>query len=210
VVGAGIRWAARCDAGVGVGSRLSGSICPSSRSSHSRLVSPTPRTFPPMCSGRCAPGCARGGYSPAEWWAILAEAVPRVRSACGVFRQRRFLGETFVYGDRGPCRSAVPSDMPPRAGSVSAVWRRRADVLWRAAPEYLVVSTTDAQTIEFGGPASEIWQLLASPRSVAEMSFELAERFGAPPDLVRRDVEAFIAELEKRSLVEWAEPEQAQ
>lgn len=72
---------------------------------------------------------------------------------------------------------------------------RRADVLWRIAPGFLAVSTVDGEALTAGGPAAEIWQLLAQPTTVDELCTQLAARHAIEAAQVRADVTPFLTEL---------------
>lgn len=80
--------------------------------------------------------------------------------------------------------------------------RRRADLLWRTAEGYLVVSTVDGEALQAAGPAPEIWLGLGDWITTDDLSSDLAQRHGADPDLVRGDVAAFVQELIAEGYVE--------
>jgi len=75
------------------------------------------------------------------------------------------------------------------------VVERRADVLWRAAPGFLVVATTDDEVHEAVGPAPEIWRAIERPVSIGELITSLADAHGLPPERIRDDVATFVAAL---------------
>lgn len=83
-----------------------------------------------------------------------------------------------------------------------AVVGRRADLLWRDAPGYLVVATVDDEVHEATGPAPEIWRELARPIAVGELVATLADAHGVAPDAIRADVTTFVHELIDLGLVE--------
>ena len=58
------------------------------------------------------------------------------------------------------------------------VWSRSEDVVWRTAPEYLVVSTVAGQAVEIHGPAESVWKLLDYPRSSEELLEALTSTHG--------------------------------
>ena len=79
---------------------------------------------------------------------------------------------------------------------------RRADVLWRGAPGYLVVATLDDEVIEAAGPAPEIWRAIDPPTSVGDLIAGLAEAHALTPEQIRQDVTSFLAELIDAGLID--------
>jgi hypothetical protein len=75
------------------------------------------------------------------------------------------------------------------------VVERRADVLWRAAPGFLVVATVDDEVHEAVGPAPEIWRAIGRPVSIGELVTSLADAHGLPPERIRGDVASFVVDL---------------
>jgi hypothetical protein len=86
------------------------------------------------------------------------------------------------------------TDVPDR-------WVRRASVLWRTAPGFLVIAYVDGEVTRAEGPAPEIWDLLADPRTADELVDELAARYGVSVEAVRADVMSFVNDLVDRGLV---------
>lgn len=82
---------------------------------------------------------------------------------------------------------------------------RRAPALWRRAPGYLTVAAVDGASLRMGGSAGDVWDLLpgadAEPRAVSTVVAELAAAFGAPGDVVERDVAQVLAALESLGCV---------
>ena len=66
--------------------------------------------------------------------------------------------------------------------------RRRADVLWRASPGYLVLSTPNGEVTSVTGPGVEVWELLSEPLDADSIVMTLAERYAADVELIRRDL----------------------
>ena len=82
-------------------------------------------------------------------------------------------------------------------------WRRRADTLFRRAPDgVLVISLGGGDPIWLSAPGDAIWALLDAPLAIDELVERLADQFGAPVDTVRTDCLATLNELEARGLVE--------
>ena len=79
---------------------------------------------------------------------------------------------------------------------------RRADVLWRGAPGYLVVATLDDEVIEAAGPAPEIWRAIDPPTSVGDLIAGLAEAHALTPEQIRQDVTSFLSELIDAGLID--------
>ncbi|MGA9275460.1 PqqD family protein [Ilumatobacter sp.] len=73
--------------------------------------------------------------------------------------------------------------------------RQRADVLWRSVDGYLAISTVAGEALEAAGPAAEIWDLLAEPFTIDDLSARLASRHGADLEQVRSDVSSFVRQL---------------
>jgi Coenzyme PQQ synthesis protein D (PqqD) len=77
----------------------------------------------------------------------------------------------------------------------AAVWRRCLDGV-------LAWGATMPEAVMLPVPGDVIWELLASPQSIAELVADLAERFDAPPELIEPDLRAFLTELAGRGLVD--------
>jgi hypothetical protein len=78
---------------------------------------------------------------------------------------------------------------------------RRPDVLWRAAPGYLVIATPREAVHEATGPAPEIWRAIDRPITIGLLIDLLAEAHNSVPEQIHDDVVAFLAELELYGLV---------
>ena len=82
-------------------------------------------------------------------------------------------------------------------------YRRRPDVLWRRSLDTVLClppEGTEPVTLADTGP--EVWDLLQSPHSLAELSAELASRHGADPDVVAADVRPVFERLAALGLIE--------
>ena len=66
--------------------------------------------------------------------------------------------------------------------------QRRGDVLWRAAPGYLVLSTPEGQVTSITGPGFDVWELLAEPIDSETIVVMLSQHYAADVEVVRRDL----------------------
>ena len=85
---------------------------------------------------------------------------------------------------------------------------RRSDVLWRVAPQFLVVATLDDEVYEAAGKAPEIWQAMDRPITIGGLIASLAGAHALAPEQIRDGVITFLAELVAAGLVktEGADP----
>lgn len=72
---------------------------------------------------------------------------------------------------------------------------RRADVLWRSAPGFLVVATVDGEVTSADGQAVAVWELLATPVSFDELAATLARRHGLHEEQIRSDITPFLRQM---------------
>jgi Coenzyme PQQ synthesis protein D (PqqD) len=81
--------------------------------------------------------------------------------------------------------------------------RLRADsVAWNAVGEDVVVlDLTSSTYFSTNATGTVLWKLLASGASRAELVNALVERFGVDQETVERDVDAFLADLERAQLL---------
>ncbi len=75
--------------------------------------------------------------------------------------------------------------------------------------EHVLLSLRDGMYYGLDDVGGEIWKLLQEPVSVADICRAIVEAYDVDPARCRRDVEALIAELEARQLVElrYGEPD---
>jgi hypothetical protein len=59
-----------------------------------------------------------------------------------------------------------------------------------------------ASIFSFNGTGSLIWQLLESPKTVAQLAESVAEKYNVGPDRAERDVSSFVNEMKAVGLVE--------
>ena len=74
-----------------------------------------------------------------------------------------------------------------------AICRRATDVLWRAAPDRVMVRTVDNDGAELFGVAAVVWMALDEPKSISELEHEITPLRDEPVD-VRGAVDALAAE----------------
>ncbi len=85
-------------------------------------------------------------------------------------------------------------------GAVVAPRVRRGPALWRVTPGFLAVAAVDGRTVEAGGSAGAIWQLLPEPDQPPIGLDALVARLSAdhqvPPELVEADTMRVLGALE--------------
>jgi hypothetical protein len=84
----------------------------------------------------------------------------------------------------------------------SVAYLRRGTATWRRTYAGLLVSPSpDSELLLLGPPADRIWALLETPATVEELVERLCSEFTAESDAIRRDVEEFVTDLERRGAV---------
>jgi hypothetical protein len=84
-----------------------------------------------------------------------------------------------------------------------ARYRRADGVLFRSFADEVLLTSMDLDGCEgLSGPATDVWNLLESPRSLADLVGALAPEYRAPPAVMSEDVDALITELRERGFVE--------
>lgn len=82
-------------------------------------------------------------------------------------------------------------------------YRRAGDVLFRRYADEVVLTSMDRDGCEgLTGPATDVWNLLESPRSLADLVGALAPGYQASPAVIAKDVDALISSLRERGFVE--------
>jgi Coenzyme PQQ synthesis protein D (PqqD) len=76
----------------------------------------------------------------------------------------------------------------------AAVWRRCLDGV-------LVLGATMPDPVMLPSPGDVIWELLASPRTAADLVAALADRYETSTDVIEHDLLPFLGELESAGLV---------
>jgi len=84
----------------------------------------------------------------------------------------------------------------------STCWSRDRDLPFqRMDDEAIVINPQTREVHLLNGTAARIWELLETPLSVAELCGELGKEFEAEPAALRREVEAFVADLGGKGLL---------
>jgi hypothetical protein len=82
-------------------------------------------------------------------------------------------------------------------------YRRAQGVLSRRYADEVLLASMDRDGCEgLSGPATDVWNLLESPRSLADLVGALAPGYSASPALIAKDVDALITTLRERGFVE--------
>jgi hypothetical protein len=81
-------------------------------------------------------------------------------------------------------------------------WRRSGAVLWRTAPEYLVLATVEGRTAEVFGPGADIWVRLVEWTAERDLIDDLARRFAAPVETVAPDTRRLLRQLSEQGYVD--------
>ena len=71
--------------------------------------------------------------------------------------------------------------------------------------EVIVIDLATGTYFSLQGGAADVWALLGTGRSTADIVSTLAEAYREDPDSIRSELEPFVAELESESLVVVAE-----
>ncbi len=89
-------------------------------------------------------------------------------------------------------------------GGDAQYWVRRSDVLWRMLLETVVLLRPegDAPPLTISGSGAVVWELLAEPITLEQLSGELASCYTVSPDVISRDLIPVLADLEDAALVQ--------
>jgi hypothetical protein len=86
---------------------------------------------------------------------------------------------------------------------VTTRWCRRPDVLARRSLDALVVLAVEGdELVTIAGTGPQVWDLLAEPRSLAELAEILATRHAVADDVVAADVPPLLRGLTAAGVVE--------
>ncbi len=83
-------------------------------------------------------------------------------------------------------------------------WQRAPQVVHRGTLDGLLLRPPDGEVALLSPSAAALWDVLASPHSVDEAAEVLAARTGASDAEIRADLEALVADLAGRGLLESA------
>jgi hypothetical protein len=85
----------------------------------------------------------------------------------------------------------------------TTAYRRRAGVLWRRSLDTVVCLPPDeTEPVTLAGTGPEVWDLLRTPHTLAQIANELSARHGADPGVVATDVRPVVERLAVLGLVE--------
>lgn len=94
-----------------------------------------------------------------------------------------------------------PSGRPGPAGDATR-WIRSDRALFRRLPDgVLVLVLPDGEPELVTGPGGLLWDLLSSPRTLDELTDDLAARYDHDADIVRRDLATTLDGLRTRHLI---------
>jgi hypothetical protein len=80
--------------------------------------------------------------------------------------------------------------------SLETAWRRRAAVLWRRTLNAVVLLPVEGgEVLTLVGTGTEIWELLAEPRTLESLVAVLADAHAADPAVVSADVAPVLDRL---------------
>lgn len=84
-------------------------------------------------------------------------------------------------------------------------YRRKQQILSAAIGEEIVMMSVEkGQYYSLNAVGMRIWQLLETPRDLAEIVEALADNYDAPEDVICAEVESFLARMEREGLLELA------
>ena len=81
-------------------------------------------------------------------------------------------------------------------------WRRCPRTLWRTAPGYLVLGTTDGRLLEVEGPGGDVWARLEDWIAEDQLADDLGRHFATDAQVVAGDVGSLLRELHARGYVD--------
>ena len=81
-------------------------------------------------------------------------------------------------------------------------YRARPDVLVRIAPGFVAIARPDGVNLTLTGTGAALWQLLGEPRTMHDLSHDLAERYDVDPQRVADDIAPVLAELQDEQFLQ--------
>jgi len=81
------------------------------------------------------------------------------------------------------------------------ITRRQGWIAAKVGDDLVMMSVETGVYIGLNSVGARIWELIEAPAEVDELVARLTEEFDAAPDACRRDVEAFLADLEGRQVI---------
>jgi PqqD family protein of HPr-rel-A system len=86
--------------------------------------------------------------------------------------------------------------------TTTELYRRAEELPFRAlGKETVVVNTRSREVHVLNGTGAHIWNLLATPQSLAQLMEVLAGEFDLDPEAARGEVASFVADLVDKGLV---------
>jgi hypothetical protein len=85
----------------------------------------------------------------------------------------------------------------------TTVYRRRPDVLWRRAlGTVLALPPGSSEPVTLAATGPEVWDLLETPHSLADLAAELSAAHQVHPEVVAADVRPVLERLSALGLIE--------
>ena len=91
----------------------------------------------------------------------------------------------------------------PELRRAGARLRQNLQVAWRAIDgESVLIDPTTGTVFVLNGVGSRVWSLLEEPRTQDELTDTIAAEHELPADAIAPDIDAFVASLDERRLIE--------
>ena len=91
----------------------------------------------------------------------------------------------------------VPDRLPPDTAVVASD-RQLSTTL---AEDVIILGLDDSMYYGLNGAGARIWELLQTPRTIAEIVDTITTEFDATPERVAADLDVLIADLQSRGLI---------
>ena len=96
---------------------------------------------------------------------------------------------------------AIIVAMPDRLSPDSCVVASDRQLSTTLADEVIILGLDDSMYYGLSGAGTRIWELIQTPRTIAEIVDTIATEFDATRDRVTADLEVLLADLESRGLI---------
>ena len=84
----------------------------------------------------------------------------------------------------------------------TTVYGRSERVLWRRGYEtVLLLQPGQREVVSLSGAGTALWELLATPTTVAEAADRLSSEYGVPADQVATDIRSVLDDLAEREIL---------
>jgi hypothetical protein len=84
----------------------------------------------------------------------------------------------------------------------STLYSRSERVLWRRGYEtVLLLQPGQREVVSLGGAGTALWELLATPTTIAAAADRLAGEYGVPADQVATDIRSVLDDLTAREIL---------